>query len=79
MAFPLPNFFKTEVIKVALKKVAGDNDTKTTVLGVAASAVLAGQIDWGKLFQKDPQQIGLLVGALVTAVYGYYTNKPNKA
>lgn len=71
----IPNFIKGDVVKIALKKIAGDNDTKTTVLGAAASAVLLAQIDWGKLFQKDPNQIGLLIGALVTGIFGYYTNK----
>lgn len=71
----IPNFIKGDIIKSALKKVAGSNDTKTTVLGVAAAGVIAAQIDWNKLFQKDPAQIGLLIGTIVTAVFGYYTNK----
>lgn len=69
---------KGDIVKAALKKVAGDNDTKTTALGTIAAGLLASQIDWGKLFQKDPTQIGLLVGTVVTLLFGYFTNKKDK-
>lgn len=71
----VPNFVKADIVKAALKKVANDNDTKTTVLGVVGGAVLASQIDWAKLFQHDPGQIGLLIGTIVATAFGYYTNK----
>lgn len=75
----IPNFIKGDIIKAALRNVAGNNDTKATILGFVASAVLAAQIDYGKLLQKDPNEIGKAVGVLVAAVFGYYTNKKDKA
>ncbi len=64
-----------DFLKAALNKVATSNDTKTTVIGYAAAAAIAAGIDWGKLFQKDPNELGKLAGAIVAALFGYYTNK----
>ena len=72
-------FVKAAFAKGLLGKVASDNDTKTTVLGLAAGALLAGQIDFGKLMAGDSGEIGKAAGCVVAAAIGYYTNKPNKA
>jgi len=53
------------------------HDTKTTVLGAILAALMVSRVDWSKVFQGDPSNIGLLVGVLATALLGYYTNKPS--
>jgi len=72
-------FVKSAFAKSLVSKIASDNDTKTTVLGVAASALLASSIDFSKLINGDSNEIGKAVGAIVVALLGYYTNKKNKA
>lgn len=62
-----------KVISVALDKIAKSQHT-TTVLGAVLAGVIAAQVDWSKVLQKDPQQIGNLVGACVVGLLGYYTN-----
>jgi len=75
----LPNFIKSDIIKTVLKKVSSDPDTQTTVLGVAGGALLAANVDWGKVIgQHDGVEIGKAVGALIVAIFGFYTNKPKK-
>lgn len=71
------NAIKTSIAKGVLGKLADDHDTKTTALGIAAAALLAGNIDYGKLFAGDGQEIGKAIGAVIAAGIGYYTNKPN--
>lgn len=66
---------KASVAKGMLGKLAGDHDTKTTILGIAAAGLLTSNIDWGKLFNRDGTEIGKAAGALVVAAIGYYTNK----
>jgi len=51
------------------------NDKKTTILGAILAALIMTRVDWTKVFQGDPTNIGIVVGALVTALLGYYTNK----
>ncbi len=59
--------------------LAKNNDRKTTILGIVAGAVIgAVGIDWTKLAAGDPGQIGIVAGAIVAALFGYYTNKPDK-
>lgn len=74
----LPNFIKVPFIKSCLGRIASSNDTKTTVLGVVAAAVLASEIDYGKLLNGDGGEIGKVVGVVVVALIGYYTNKHPK-
>lgn len=69
----LSSSIKGSILGSAIKKVA-DSEPRTTLLGFAAAAVLADKIDYGKLFEGDPQQIGTFVGAIVVAVFGYFTN-----
>lgn len=71
----LSSSIKGSVLGSAIKKVA-DSESRTTLLGFAAAAILADKIDYGKLFEGDPQQIGNLVGVIVVAVFGYFTNHP---
>jgi len=66
------------IIRSFLRGLATSNDTRTTVLGIVAAALLAAQLDWSKLLHGDPDQIGLAAGALVAALFGYWTNKPTK-
>lgn len=72
------NFFKAHLIKGVLRGLAKSSDTQTTVLGLVAAGLLASGIDWNKLVQGDPDQIGLLVGTVVAILFGYLTNKPDK-
>lgn len=67
-------FVKVDFIKALLGKVSNDN--KTTILGVLAGALLVAQVNWTLLLKGDSTQIGYAAGALVTALLGYYTNKP---
>jgi hypothetical protein len=71
-------FLKADFLREALKRVASSNDTKTTVLGAAASALLLANIDWAKLLHGDSAEEGKAVGAVIVAAIGYYTNKPAK-
>ena len=72
-------FIKTDFAKSFLDKLKSDNDTKTTVLGIAAGALLTANLDWPKLFRGDSTELGKAAGAVVAVLIGYYTNKPNKA
>lgn len=51
------------------------NDNKSTWLGVVSGAVMATHIDWALLLKGDHTQISTLVGAVVFAAWGYYTNR----
>lgn len=68
---------KGSILGSAIKKVA-DSGPRTTVLGFVAAAILADKIDYGKLFDGDPRQIGNLVGAVIVALFGYFTNHPKE-
>lgn len=46
----------------------------TTVLGAILAALVASKIDYGKLLQKDPDQIANAVSVVVVTLLGYYTN-----
>lgn len=75
------NFLKklalTQVIKNVLSKVSADH--KTTVVGVLGSALLAANIDYGKLIEGDTPQVTNAVTAVVLALIGYFTNKGDKS
>lgn len=70
-------FLKVDFTKAILGRVASSNDTKATVLGAIAGALLVANLDWGKLFAGDAGQIGQAVGAVIAVLIGYYTNKPD--
>jgi len=69
-------FAKVDFIKALLSKVSNDN--KTTILGFIASGLMAAKLDWGLLLKGDSGQLGILAGAIVTALLCYYTNKPDQ-
>ena len=71
-------FVKALFLKSFVRRLAKSNDTKTTVLGLAAAAVLASQVDFGRLIAGDAEEIGLAAGAVVTALWAYFTNRPDK-
>jgi hypothetical protein len=74
----VPNFIKSAFVKSYLGKLSNSNDTKATLIGVIAAGLLASGLDWGKIFEKDPQEIGKLVGSITIALLGYWTNKKDK-
>lgn len=69
------NWIKARIVRSFLSSLAKSNDTRTTILGIVAASLIAAQLDWGKLLQGDPDQIGMAAGAAVAALFGYWTNK----
>lgn len=72
-------WIKARILRGFLGGLARSNDTRTTVLGVVAASLLAAQLDWAKLLQGDPDQLGLAAGAAVAALFGYWTNKHDRS
>jgi hypothetical protein len=68
---------KARIIKAFIGSIARSNDTRTTIMGIIAAALIAAQLDWTALLRGDPDQIGLAAGAIVAALWGYWTNKPD--
>ena len=59
-----------------LKSLATNNDTKTTITGIIAGAVLAiPGLDWSKVVAGDPEQIARLAAGLLVALLGYLATK----
>ena len=55
----------------ALKGLAGNADTRTTIAGVMAAAVLAKQgLNLERLIEGDLTQVALVIAALLVAVIG---------
>jgi formate/nitrite transporter FocA (FNT family) len=73
----LSSSIKGMMLKSFINKLAS-NDNKVTILSMVASTIIAAKVDYGKLVNLDPNEVGNMVGAIVIAVLGYYTNKPNK-
>ena len=57
-SYKMVTFIKVRFAKSMLGQLAQNNDTKTTMLGLAAGALLASQLDFGKLLHKDPDELG---------------------
>ena len=72
-------FVKADFAKAMLGRLANSNDTKATILGLAAGGLLTANLDWGKLLHGDSAQLGQAAGAVIAVLIGYYTNKPDKA
>jgi hypothetical protein len=74
------NFFKKLIAAKFIESTLGklSHDSKTTILGVLAGALLAGNVDFGKLITGDVGEISKAVASLVVAAFGYYTNKKEK-
>jgi len=73
MGILMLGFVKADFAKALVGKISNDN--KATILGVALAGLMASRLDWGLLMKGDSSQMGVAVGAVVTAVLGYYTNK----
>jgi len=57
-----------------------NNDTITTVLGAILAVVLAASnVDYSKLVEGDPREIGKMVSSALVALLGYFTNKKDEA
>lgn len=69
---------KARIIKAFIGSIARSNDTRTTIMGIVAAGLIAAQLDWTALLKGDPDQIGLAAGAVVAALWGYWTNKPDR-
>lgn len=72
----LSSFVKGKVLASFIGKVA-DSEPRTTVAGAALAGLIAAKIDYNKLVQGDPQQIGNAVAAVIVALIGYWTNNRN--
>jgi len=69
---------KARIIRAFINSIARSNDTRTTIMGIVAAGLIAAQLDWTALLKGDPDQIGLAAGAVVAALWGYWTNKPDR-
>jgi hypothetical protein len=69
---------KARIIRAFVSSIAKSNDTRTTIMGIVAAALIAVQLDWAALLRGDPDQIGMAAGAVVAALWGYWTNKPDR-
>jgi hypothetical protein len=66
-----------EGIVSVLKSLAGSNDTKTTITGIVAGAVVAiPGLDWSQVLAGDPMSIARLLSGFVIAQVGYLATKP---
>lgn len=75
--------FKRKVAGVAvggmLKSLAQSKDTRTTIMGLIAGAVLAiPGLDLTKLIGGDPVQVAKLASGLLVALIGYWATKANR-
>ncbi len=65
------------VIGSTLKSLATSKDTRTTITGLIAAAVLASGVDIGKVLEGDPIQIARAVSAVLLAVIGILATREN--
>lgn len=62
-----------------LKSLASDKDTRTTITGLIAGAIVAiPGLDWSKVIVGDPAQIAKLVSGLLIALIGFWATKANR-
>jgi hypothetical protein len=64
---------KGKVIQIVLDKLSA-SEPRTTLAGAALAAVIATKVDYSKVLQGDPTQLGNLIAAVLVAVIGYFTN-----
>lgn len=69
----LTSLVKGKIFQTVIDKLA-QSEPRTTVGGMALAGIVAANIDYPKLIQGDPQQIGNLAAAIIVAVLGYYMN-----
>lgn len=55
-----------------------NTDNVTTAAGSAAAIAILTQVDWHLVGSGNLGEIGKVVGALATAIWGWYTNKYHK-
>lgn len=67
---------KGSIIGSIINNIA-KSEPKTTALGAVLAAIQLANVDYGKLVQGDPEQVGRVVAAVVTALLGYFTNHKN--
>jgi hypothetical protein len=63
------------LIPTILLSLAKDDNTKTTIAGLIAAAVVASGVDFEKLFAGDPYAIAQAVSAALIAVLGFLATK----
>jgi hypothetical protein len=59
-----------------LNRLVTNPDTQTSALGITAGAIIAANVDYGKVIANDHGEQGKLLGAVVVGLFGYLTNKP---
>ena len=69
----LESSVKGKILSVAVNKLAA-SEPRTTLAGAILGGIVAANIDYGKLVQKDPQQVGNLVAAIAVVLLGYWSN-----
>jgi hypothetical protein len=69
----LPNKIKAIFIDHFIKNLA-KSEPITTVGGAVLAAIVAANVDYSAVLNKDPQQIANLASAVVVCIVGYYTN-----
>jgi len=76
----LRNWLTNRAVRGRLKEAYNSmgNDKKTTVLGVVLAGLIGSKVDWTKLAEGDLSQIGMLAGAIVTALLGFLINRKDK-
>lgn len=71
----LENWYINRKLKGAYRAMSNDN--KNTIFGLILAGLGATQIDYGKAFHLDPTEAAKIAGAVVFAIFSYYTNKPD--
>jgi hypothetical protein len=72
----LTSLVKGKIIGTVVDKISA-SEPRTTIAGFVLATVVASNIDYGKLSQGDPTQIGNLIGAIAAAVLGWFANHKN--
>lgn len=67
------NALKGKIIDATIKNFS-KSEPRTTLAGFVVAGVVASNVDWSLILNKDPSEIGKVVAALAVAVMGYYTN-----
>jgi hypothetical protein len=64
---------KGSILRRVIENVRA-SEPRTSALGAVLGGIVAANIDYNKLLQGDPQQIGNLVAAIVVVLLGWFTN-----
>jgi len=60
-----------------LRGLAGSEDTRTTLAGLVAAAVIASSVDLDRLLAGDAVSIAHAISAILVAVLGYFATRKN--